>query len=56
MSLDRPAGAPAAPDELEPLISLLRATLEETADGLLVVDREGRISRRSVSPARRASS
>jgi PAS domain S-box-containing protein len=44
MSLDRPAFAPASGDELEPLISLLRATLESTADGLLVVDREGRIS------------
>ncbi|HEY1251202.1 MAG TPA: ATP-binding protein [Thermoanaerobaculia bacterium] len=30
--------------DLAPLISLLRATLESTADGLLVVDRDGRIS------------
>lgn len=29
--------------ELQRLISLLRATLESTADGILVVDREGRI-------------
>src|ERR1700687_2463745 len=43
MSLDRP-DAGASHGELEPLISLLRATLESTADGLLVVDREGRIS------------
>ncbi len=29
--------------ELQPIISLLRATLESTADGILVVDRDGRI-------------
>jgi PAS domain S-box-containing protein len=29
--------------DLTPLVSLLRATLESTADGILVVDREGRI-------------
>jgi PAS domain S-box-containing protein len=37
-------GAPSADSpELQPLVSLLRATLESTADGILVVDREGRI-------------
>ena len=30
--------------ELQELISLLRATLESTADGILVVDRQGRIA------------
>jgi two-component system, cell cycle sensor histidine kinase and response regulator CckA len=38
------APAKAHPEDLAPLISLLRATLESTADGLLVVDRDGRIS------------
>ena len=28
---------------LQPIVSLLRATLESTADGILVVDRDGRI-------------
>ena len=36
------AGSPDSP-ELQPIVSLLRATLESTADGILVVDREGRI-------------
>ncbi len=44
MSPQRPSGTPVPDGELQPLISLLRATLESTADGLLVVDREGRIS------------
>jgi two-component system, cell cycle sensor histidine kinase and response regulator CckA len=36
--------SPSTESELKELISLLRATLESTADGILVVDREGRIS------------
>ena len=44
MTSNRTPGASSPEDEREPLISLLRATLESTADGLLVVDREGRIS------------
>jgi PAS domain S-box-containing protein len=34
-----------AEQELERSVSLLRATLESTADGILVVDRQGRIAR-----------
>jgi signal transduction histidine kinase len=44
LSARRTPGTPVPERDLEPLISLLRATLESTADGLLVVDREGRIS------------
>jgi PAS domain S-box-containing protein len=35
---------PASPAELKHALSLLEATLESTADGILVVDREGRIT------------
>jgi PAS domain S-box-containing protein len=38
--VDRPAPAPV---DLERSLSLLQATLESTADGILVVDREGRV-------------
>jgi len=44
VSAPRPPQGVASDGDLEPLISLLRATLESTADGLLVVDREGKIS------------
>jgi PAS domain S-box-containing protein len=37
-------GSPASAAELQELISLLRATLESTADGILVVDRQGRLA------------
>jgi diguanylate cyclase (GGDEF)-like protein/PAS domain S-box-containing protein len=39
-----PAAAPHAGPELENALSLLRATLDATADGILVVDAAGRIS------------
>ena len=35
---------PASPEELKRTLSLLEATLESTADGILVVDREGKIA------------
>jgi PAS domain S-box-containing protein len=44
VSAQRPPRGSAADGDLAPLISLLRATLESTADGLLVVDRDGKIS------------
>jgi PAS domain S-box-containing protein len=44
VSSDRVPKGSAPEGEAESLVSLLRATLESTADGLLVVDREGRIA------------
>ena len=44
MNADRPSERSPSEGDAESLVSLLRATLESTADGLLVVDRDGRIA------------